>query len=535
MVELDPIVSWPIAISILLILLIAGLLPLNFYWKKGVSSSRLLAKGLLFLGFWLSLSWIVLAPNRLKEAGDDAILVYSGSVDRDQLNFWKDSLAIQKTRRLDQYQKGTEKVYLLGDDFELDHLYQFKDLDFEWLIPQNKTQIKSIHWKGAIRKGETQRLNYSIYSPQEESNLQVGSISDTVLLQKGWNSGAVEFLPAGVGKISLPLILDLDTLTQIRFFTQAPQPKKYHFQVGFPGAEIRTLSNWLRGKGETVTEQIQLSRQTFLQSGPDSDSLEIQLVDPSQLSKKAIQDWVKDGKGSLVVLNVSDPASVASQVNRLFGTGFQVEKISSEISRQLSSGIEALPFQWKEMSGQELIQEGAIAIQEIGGVKVAISFIQESFPLMLEGNEAEYEQIWSELLGKLEPDESNSIQLEAPVLLGVNQGIRLMDQDSLPNYWLGGEDTIYLRKSAINPFLAEGEFQTSESGWVKGDRDFAFYSYEPSELPLMHVANRVHQIQASNPNQVGSSQQIKKPLSPWIGLIGMLLFLGGMWLEPKLN
>jgi hypothetical protein len=535
MVELDPIVSWPIAILVLLILLIAGLFPLYFYLKKGVSSSRLLVKGLLFLGFWLSFSWIVLAPNRLKESGDDAVLVYSTSIDRDQLNFWKDSLAIQKTRRLDQYQKGTEKVYLLGDDFELDHLYQVKDLDFEWLIPQNKAQIKSVHWKGAIRKGESQRLNYSIYSPQEESILRVGSISDTVLLEKGWNSGAVEFYSAGIGKISLPLILDLDTLTQIRFFTQASKPKKYHFQVGFPGAEIRTLSNWLRGKGETVTEQIQLSRQTFLQSGPDSDSLEIQLVDPGQLSKKAIQDWVKEGKGSLVVLNVSDPASVAVQVNKLIGTGFQVDKINSEILRQLSSGVEALPFQWKEMSGQELIQEGSIAIQEIEGVKVAISLIQESFPLMLEGNESEYEQIWSELLGKLEPDESNSIQLGAPVLLGVNQGIRLTDQDSLPSYLLGGVDTVNLRKSAINPYLGEGEFQTSESGWIEGDRGFSFYSYGPSELPLMHVTNRVHQIQESNPNQVGSSQQIKKPISPWIGMVGMLLFLGGMWLEPKVS
>lgn len=535
MVELDPIVSWPIAILVLLILFVPGLFHLYFYWKKGVSSTRLLVKGLLFLGFWLSFSWIVLGPNRLKEAEEDAVLVYSTSIDRDQLNFWKDSLDIQKTRRLDQYQQGTEKVYLLGDDFELDHLYQFKDLDFEWIIPQNKAQIKSIHWKGSIRKGETQRLSFSIFSPHEESILRVGSISDTVLLEKGWNSRAVEFLPAGIGKISLPLSLDLDTLTQIRFFTQASQPKKYHFQVGFPGAEIRTLSNWLRGKGETVSEQIQLSRQTFLQSGPDSDSLEIQLIDPSQLGNKNIQDWVKEGKGSLVVLNVSDPASVATQVNKLFGTGFQVEKISSEISRQLGSGVEALPFQWKEMSGQELTQEGSIAIQEIYGVKVAISLIQESFPLMLEGNEEEYEQIWSELLGKLEPDESNSIQLEAPVLLGVNQGIRLMDQDSLPGYWLGGEDTVYLRKSAMNPFLAEGEFQTLESGWIDGDRNFSFYSYEPSVLPLMHVANRVHQIQASNPNQVGSSQQIKKPLSPWIGLIGMLLFLGGMWLEPKLN
>src|SRR5690606_5071823 len=123
---------------------------------------------------------------------------------------WKDSLAVLKTRRLEQYQQGTEKVYLLGDDFDLEHLYQFKDLDFEWIIPQNKIQIKFIHWKGAIRKGETQRLSYSIYSPQEESILRLGSISDTVRLEKGWNSGAVEFLPAGIGKISLPLILDQD-------------------------------------------------------------------------------------------------------------------------------------------------------------------------------------------------------------------------------------------------------------------------------------------------------------------------------------
>lgn len=322
-------------------------------------------------------------------------------------------------------------------------------------------------------------------------------------------------------------MLQSDTLAMLRFFTGPSVPKKYQVQMGFPSAESRTLATWLREKGENVSEQIQLSRETFLESNKNSDSLQVRIIDPAQLSQKSVQDWVKAGMGNLMLIQISDPNALTQQVNRLFGTEFELESAGSE----LEIGLEALPFRWKEKQGQKAFLDQRIAIQQVGSSQVGISLLESSYTLVMEGKKEAYEEIWGEVFGAMEPDEPRSKRSNAPVLQGLEANFQLFEQDSLPETLRMGEDTIWLKRSAINPFLAEGNWQATSSGWIDSGTDFSVYGYGLDEFPAVATARYISELQ-QNTKAVEEAQS--KPISPWIGLIGMLVFLGGMWVEPKL-
>lgn len=158
--------------------------------------------------------------------------------------------------------------------------------------------------------------------------------------------------------------------------------------------------------------------------------------------------------------------------------------------------------------------------------------MESSYSLVVEGKEEAYEEIWGEVFGAMEPDEPRSKRSNAPVLQGLEANIQLFEQDSLPETLRMGVDTIWLKRSAINPFLAEGNWQATSSGWIDSGTDFSVYGYGLDEFPAVATARYISELR-QNTKAVEEAQS--KPISPWIGLIGMLVFLGAMWVEPKLQ
>ncbi|MFN3760343.1 MAG: hypothetical protein ACK4SF_14125 [Algoriphagus aquaeductus] len=526
--DFSPIVSLPLLWTLLILVLVIGLSSVFFYGKKGVSKNRLWVKALLFLGFWTFLGLAILRPQVPNSKVSEPWLVYEKGLERSEVEFWKDSLGVEKAIEITDFEQQSDQVILLGKQFSQVELYPLRDMEIDWVLPRGNGLIQDISWKGYLRKGELQRVSYSVFSTKPDQILKFGiSKTDSLSLNSGWNQGILEFATSGQGRAEVPLLMGTDTLAIIRYFVGPSVPKKYQFQLGFPSMESRTLATWLRQKGENVSEQIQLSRETFLESNKNSDSLQVRIIDPAQLSQKSVQDWVKVGKGNLMLIQVGDPSAVTQQLNRLFGTDFELEAAKTE----LENGLEAVPFSWKEKRGQQVSLEQRIAIQRVGGAQIGISLLESSYPLVLEGKKEAYEEIWGDIFGAMEPAEPRSKRLDAPVFQGLDTQIQLFDQDSLPEFWRVGEDTVWLKVNPINSFQAEGKWKASEEGWIDSGTDFSVYGYGLDELPAVVTARHISDL-GKNTKAVEEAQS--KPISPWIGLIGMLVFLGGMWVEPKL-
>lgn len=526
----DPIVSLPLLWTILILVLGIGLTSVFFYGKKGISKNRLWVKIGLFLGFWSFFGFALLQPQVEKPQDSKPWLVYEDGFEKAEIDFWKDSLGMGNAVQISGFDQQSDRVVLLGSQFSEEELYPLRGLEVNSILPKENGLIRTITWKGYMRKGERQRVAYSMYSSQSDQKLKLGLVkADSITLISGWNEGIFEFRTAGQGRVEVPLMLESDTLAILRFFVGPSAPKKYQVQMGFPSAESRMMASWLREKGETVSEQIQLSRETFLESTKSADSLQIRIIDPTQLNQKAVQDWVKAGVGNLMLIQVSDPIALSQQVNRLFGTDFELEVAKAE----LENGLEALPFRWKEKRGQQTFLDQRIAIQRVGSAQIGISLLESSYPLMLEGKKESYEEIWGAVFGAMEPDEPQSKRLDAPVFQGLESEIQLFKQDSLPEFWIAGKDTLWLKSNPINPFQAEGKWQASEEGWIDSRDEFSLYAYRGDEFPGVYSSKLIAEIQGEKHSGKIEYKSQNKTISPWIWLIGMLVFLGGMWLEPK--
>ncbi|HSF55912.1 MAG TPA: hypothetical protein VLA71_19310 [Algoriphagus sp.] len=539
MMEFAPLVSWPTLIGVLFLTALCGGIPVFLQWKNGASIQKVWIKSGLLLLFLLFFGLFLLQPSRPISENEASKLVYSEEVDRELMQFWQDSLEIKKAVSVENFQPEGQRVFLLGEEFSKESLYPFRNQNVSWILPESDRQISDISWKGYVRKGENQSLSYRIFSQKDSANLVLGQGEmelANVVLEKGWNAGELSFQTAGQRRSEVPLLINGDSVAVLRYFIGPAVAKKYHFEFSFPGQEVRVMSQWLESKGEKVSQEIRLSRATVLEGGdPNSDSLQIRLIDPQQLELKSLQDWVKSSEGALVVLNLSKPEETVRQINRLFGTDFQLNSAGSGESRTLANQLEAAPFSWVEKTGQEVLGEDAIAIQRVGGMQIAISLYSSTFPLFLQGNEVGYDAIWGELFGALEPAEPLSWKFAAPVLSGISTEIQLNKRDSIPKWIYNQEDSVNLVGALTNPFLAKGIYQSDSAGWVDFGENFSVYVYGQDELPSLYASALIKPLTFRTQDQESILENNYSRISNWFWLVGVLLCLGLMWLEPKVS
>ena len=164
-----------------------------------------------------------------------------------------------------------------------------------------------------------------------------------------------------------------------------------------------------------------------------------------------------------------------------------------------------------------------------------MSLVSASFPLARQGKTEIYEAVWGELFGLLEPNEEQAWKMDAPLLSGISEEIQVFRVDSLPDRLVWERDTLSLRKNAVNSHLATANLRVNESGWVNLDSAFSVAAYDGDELPGLQTAALIREMKADAVLKSDSESSSGNLISPWIWLIGMLLFLGFLCLEPKVN
>lgn len=536
MIQFQPDISWIWAFLLAgVILCLLGFLGFKT-WNTSLSSSRKLLR--ISLNAILSLFLIGLIFQPVWEVSNttEPTLVFPKEMEKERIQFWKDSLGIQKSARIDQLKPEANPVYLVGTDYSLEQFHQISDRQI-LMIPENKVgEIGFLDWKGILRQGDIQKIKGSIQvdSLTEISILFGDDILDQVTLKPGNDDFELAFPAKIEGRNELNLFVNGIQKAEIRFFTKPTQPKKYSLNFSFPDLETRFLSQYLRNQGELVSEEIQVSRDTRIQtSSIKQDTLEVLITEPSQVSGKIVKEAI--AKGSQVFfIQTAEPEQSVQAINQALKTDFSILQTGSE-NRVLENGGEALPFRFESGFGKKLLLEEAVAIQQVGNSQIGLSLLGPTFPIGLAGDSLLYGRIWDEILGAMYPAEDQNWELDAPVFSGFPSGIILNQKDGKANSISLGADTVYMTPSLINPQTSLVEFIAADTSWISLGDSLEVFVYPPNELKTVFQNRIIHDfLKSGNQNNQSISSVTKEQKVPdWFWLAAILIAFTLVWLEPR--
>ncbi len=529
---LSPLFAWIAGFGLILILIFQfvqihqGSISLRRKRIKQVLNSFLVV---LLLGFMLQPKW-----NNDPKSGK--VLIFSEQMKNSEINFWKDSLSINRAVQASKFDIQTDSVILLGLDFPKEFLYGIRAKSLNWIIPEQENAPIYLEWKGILSHNERQiiRGKWSKIPENPISLWQEGTeleLSDLITKQAEF-----EFqFPASIpGRNNLKLKIGEEVIGIIRFFVLPKEKLIYQIQTGFPGPETRALNRFLISEGEKVQEKIQLSKATeLLTEILPLDSVDVLVIDPSQMDDTRIQKRIESG-ASLLLVNLSEVDEELKTLNRIFGTDFEIQSTGESNPRKLENELEALPFQFQEKAIQEVLFENSIAVQRTGNSKIGVSLLSSTFAIAQSGDTLKYEEIWSQILGELRPENPKNWNIQAPVYLHQFQLLKLNERDTL-NEVILGTDTLNLTPSLINPDSKSINFVSLDTGWVKLDKETEFYISPKSEIPYLFNQKERAEFLQTKSWEIASiaSEQAMKTVPFWLWGLLILLNLTGLWIEPK--
>lgn len=539
MINFEPLISWPWAILIGLILLLILGWQLYLIVRAEVSKGRkILKSGLILLFTFLMLGYIF-QPILEFASSDKGVLIYSKEVGKDRISFWKDSLKIKKAQNFRKFDGEGSPIFLLGDNFSQEELWSLNGKELNWISDPQPNQLTFLEWKGMLRQGEVQAI-YGKINSEDSVHLKLVSQNHIVkeLTAEPNSKGLkLEFPVSILGRNEMQLIASEDTLGIVKFYVYPSKPISYSFQFSFPDPEIRLLSAYLKKQGNRVNEEIQVSRNAKIStSGYSTDSLQILLIDPTQLKDNAVSEAIDSG-ASVFIMNLSKPEEAIQNINQELKTSFEIKKSSSSESREIGDQLTAASYEFEYRLAQKTVLENSIAIQQIGNSKVGVSLLNQTFPIQLSGDSLRYSHIWNEILGAMTPNQQSNWNLMQPVFQGLDAQLELNKQNYDADHIIIGSDSIYIQQSLVNPFSKTAKFVTNSSGWVSLSDSLEMYSYSPEEWPELKQTKLKADFLKSRSSQINATDAefAKNKFSDWVWYVLILLSLTLLWAEPKIR
>ncbi|REG88224.1 hypothetical protein, partial [Algoriphagus antarcticus] len=537
MIQFEPLISsvwaWLFAAAIVVIL------GFQLFWiqKSNLKVTRKAIR--IVLNALLSLVFIgyVFQPVWKSTKPEQAILLYSSSSEKSKVRFWKDSLNVIKARDITKYKGEGNPVYLLGSDFSRVELLKIGNKNIQWISEPEPGSISFLEWKGILRHSEKQVLKGRI-GTQDSLRISLSQqgeiIAETELLP---DSGAfeLEFPASVIGRNELDLMVNDSLYGSVNFFVTTPKPIRYSLQFAFPDPEIRFLSQYLLTSGETVSEQIDISKNASILSGSsESDSLQFLIIDPAQLSKKSIQDALEEG-ASVLVINLNEVGNDISVINETLGTSFKTKRTTSEDRREIEVDLQGEPYEFESVVAQKLLFENALAVQQVGYAKVGVSLLGKTFPIRLAGDSLRYQTIWQKILGAMLPQESAAAHLNQPIFSGMKVEFQVNQQEFREDFVSIESDSVFLQQSLVNPFSKTGSFVSLHSGWVSIGDSLEIYTYSANDWPSLKAAKLRADFLTEHSGKVSLSQVFatERKVSDWIWMGLFLVMLTMIWMEPK--
>ncbi|MFD1144237.1 hypothetical protein ACFQ4C_24135 [Larkinella insperata] len=541
----DPL-DWIIVGALVLVLfnsirLIAGNQALTLRRKWIRAALHLLLLGV-SLAYFLQPKWRV--PVDAKP-----VVIADSKVSADYVNHLRDSLHLPEVIRASAFDQSIrnrllagkiDSVILVGSDFSPDVLGQLSRQSLHWIPDDRPDQVRLIRWKAVPRKGELQTVSGTMQSSQEQVlKLRFGSQTlDSLRLKPGFTAFSLQFPVFSQGRTAVELVLNQQTLDTLRFFARKPASVSYQFILESPDFETRTLADWLGKKGYSVQLTSTLSKDITTRVSINRPvTPDVIITDPANATNPLVRKAVAQGK-PVLFMNGADPEADCKAINRALGTTWQVKKISNEATVSLSSGVQALPYQFREARHQLPVTGYPVAVQKTNA-SIGFSLLNETFPLKLSGDSLTYDRIWTAILNELQPASRNNIQLEAPVFSGLQSVIHFNNWPGKPAGVHIGGDTVRLAYSALNGLSAEVAYRFGGAGWQPVQDSLEVYVNPPNNkigfgthLISAYVKARSAEENGSRP---AGERWLAVEIPNWIWLLLFLGCLTALWIEPKFS
>lgn len=533
---------WPLAVALLLLLVVQlwfiirnSSLSSNRKWVR--AGLNLLLWGIV-TGYCLKLKWPTSRPaTHALLVGDEVPKAFARQV--------QDSLGIKDRFNSQNVKADYDSITLVGQQFPTETLTQLSNTVVQWIPYNEPNQLQTICWKGMVRQGEMQRVTGQLFlSKKQKLRLLFGNQTlDSLMLNEGQNTFALQFPAFVQGRSQVVLQLGDEVLDTLRFFARPLRPITVQFILNNPDFESKTLANWLGKQGNTVSVSATLSKNISselsinkAQKATTKTPADLFITEPSNAANATIRKAIANGKAVLFI-NLTNPETNVRAINQATGSRFQVRKTSSEAIISVGNGLNALAYRFGENLNQFDVSAYPIAVQQTQG-RVGVSLLSETFPLALSGDSMAYNRVWRATLARLTPGEKDNIEIDAPVYRHIWQPI-ILNNPSRPQTNLRvGQDTLALTVSPLNPQSSTANSLFPQTGWQPVQDSLMIFvdMLNPTDpvtnRAVMRQFTRAHS--AYREIRTLKNRTTTAEVPDWVWLILLLGCFTALWVEPKL-
>jgi hypothetical protein len=525
--------------NIVLIALLIILLALQLYWIfRQKNQKRRYTKLIINILLWLSLVLLIFPPKNQNSRNLDKLGISDGQISDQFLEKIKDSLALETVISPSKFEKEFQEknlqFNLLGQKFTPEFLTQLSGKNVQFYPEFKKDEIQNLSWRAVLFQNETQEINGLIDLEKPRTlKLKFGTQTlDSVKLGKGVQSFSLSFPSFSVGKTNVHLDLNGEMIREIKYYSR-PIPKlKILVLAENPDFETKMLSEWLGKNGHTVDVETAVSKNTQSKTNINqtkTKAYNLVFATPARLGNPTCSKTLKAGGGVFVYnLNEKD----ISVVNKSFGEGFALQRISAESESKLPNDLIALPFVFKESKSQQKLSKWPIAISQ---KRVGVSLISETYPLLLSGDSITYRNIWGSVLQFLQPVQKNNIEIKAPILQNQFTTLRFNNFEKAQEIFKTKSDTIYAKISPIDEYTSIGKYVFRKPNWQTINDSLEVYVNEVSTadqyfVQTKNILNSYNTVQNVKPTERNNDFEI---LPDWLRLLICSAMFIVVWIEAK--
>ncbi len=511
--------------------------------RKGVRLGLNLLLWLVLLGYVLQPRWPIAKPaTQVLLVGDDVPTSFARRL--------QDSLGISERLTSRTLSSTYDSVTIVGTQFPSTQLARLSSSALRHIPYFVPDELVRLHWNGVRRQGELQRVTglVSVSTPQR-LRLRYGNVTlDSVNLTAGMHPFALQFPAFLRGKNQVELWLGNKTLDTLRFFSRPIEPMTIHFLLNSPDIESKTLANWLGRQGHTVTVSATLSKDLGSSVSINQSTTaraktpDLLITEPANAGDSQIRKAIADGRAVLFI-NLANPDVDSRTINQAVGSRWQARRVATAPLVPVSNGLTALPYRFADNLNQFSVTGFPVFVQQTAGRvqpgRVGVSLLSETFPLALSGDSTTYARLWTAILARLSRTGTNDVQVDAPLIQGLDQTITINNPTQKVTSLRVGGDTLRLTSSPLNQLSASGRGRFPEAGWQPAQDTLALYveANQPAK-PLVSRALLDRFLlahQQFGPSATASTPSPAAQIPDWAWFALILLCFTALWLEPKLG
>ncbi len=529
MTTVSPLLSWILSA---VLLLAWGVVLWQIWRREGLSLRQKRVKTGLNTLLFLLLVVFLFSPARPFEKEEQSLLVYDASIPREARDSVRSHYGIQEeitAREFKKKQYGATRFFFLGQDVDPAALSYLAGKEVHWL-PFGET-LEEIRWEGILRKDERQTVEGRIRLTQPGVlKLVYGEYTlDSLLLSAGEQPFRLAFPVFAEGRNRVTLQLEDRPLRDIAFYARARPLLFIAVLPDHPDFESRILTEWLGGLGHYVEISTPVARSVVYESrvnrGERKEEPDLVIATPGRAQDPRVKRAVAENR-SVFFFGLDEVPDALTKINRATGSRFSARRVSEQENRPLPHELTALPYTFIPQPNQRQAGAWPVSFQK-NGATVAVSLMNETFPVRLRGDTLMYNEIWGGVLSALETSDTTKVRVPAPVFRDMPASVTLHTARNLLPI---EDDTLFLKASPVNPLKKTGKFIFPRAGWHSLPGVGEVWVEDAPVIPGIQWENW---LKANGIYSKGEVFPFDREISATLWFWLFLLFLTALWAETK--